>query len=316
MKFEVRVPISPRIDFFHRIGLLLESLRACGGIAATAKLVVSIGDDCDPFDVAQQYPWSRGNVIWRWVDRDAFRRDSYYATGVDRLKIASDADIVLFADADVIFVAGIDDLLESLVRAPAIAGVIAHFPPNDTRDWHRLFEDANIPSPRDVYQYSGWRLMNPDPARRFTPAYYNVGAVFVPGSWVPLLRHHFERDIEIAAAGGLGFFKAQAALTLGLYRLGLRRITLEPRYNFPNDPLFDAAYPQDLRDIRILHYLRTNIVSRERDFASSAALDALIARSDLTGSNEVLRTTLAKLVRYSPQKQFVQVADADARIAL
>jgi hypothetical protein len=86
-------------------------------------------------------------------------------------------------------------------------------------------------------------------------------------------------------------------LTLGLYRLGLRRITLEPRYNFANDPLFDAAYPEDLRDVRILHYLRTNIVSRERDFASSAALDALIARRDLRGSNEVLRTTVAKLVR-------------------
>ena len=63
------------------------------------------------------HAWARAYVDGRWVDREAFRRDSYYATGVDRLKVVSDADIVLFADADVIFVAGIDDLLESLVRA-------------------------------------------------------------------------------------------------------------------------------------------------------------------------------------------------------
>jgi len=56
-------------------------------------------------------------------------------------------------------------------------------------------------------------------------------------------------------------------------------------------------------------------VSRERDFASSAALDALIARKDLTGSNEVLRTTLAKLVGRSRHKQLVEVADTDAGIA-
>lgn len=295
MKFEVRVPISPREDFFRRIEFLHRSLRACGGLTAQARLVVSVGDDIEPFDIADAQPWSRDQVTWRWVDREAFRRDSYHATGLDRFKAKSDADIVLFADGDVIFVAGIDDILESLVHGPMIAGVIAHAPPKSDTDWDSLFTDAKIPPSRDAYQYSGWRLMCDHSAQQFIPAYYNFGAVFVPGNWLPMLGYVYERSISIAENAGFDFFKSQMALTLALYRLGLRRAALDPRYNFPNDPLFNSAYPQDLRDIRILHYLRTDIVNRERDFASPEALRVLIEREDLTGSNEVLRRTVQKL---------------------
>src|SRR5690348_5757800 len=83
MKFEIRVPISPREDFFRRVEFLHRSVRACGGLTAEAKLVVSIGEDIDPFDVVAREPWSRDQVTWRWVDREAFRRDSFFATGLD-----------------------------------------------------------------------------------------------------------------------------------------------------------------------------------------------------------------------------------------
>jgi hypothetical protein len=295
MKLEVRVPISPTDYFFRRVQFLHRSLRACGGATGQADLVVSVGADIEPFDIAETQPWSRDQVKWRWVDRDAFRRDSFHATGLDRFKATSNADIVLFADADVIFVAGVDDLLEALGHRPAIAGVIAHVPPKKDLDWDRLFNDAQIPLPQDGYQYSGWRLMCHEPAQRIVPAYYNFGAVFIPGNWVSTLGYIYERTISLAENADLGYYKGQIALTLALYRLGRRRFALELRYNFPNDPLFDAAYPEDLRDIRILHYLRTKIVSRDRDFASIEALKALVARQDLVGSNEVLRATIKKL---------------------
>jgi len=295
MKFEIRVPISPREDFFRRVEFLHRSVRACGGLTAEATLVVSIGADIEPFDVVAREPWSRNEVTWRWVDREAFRRDSFFATGLDRLRARSNADIVLFADADVIFVNGVDDLLESLLHQPAIAGVMAHVPPPPGLDWERLFTEAEIPPPKDAYQHSGWRLMYHDPALRFAPAYYNFGAVFVPGEWLPTLGYVYERSVPAAENAGAGVWKAQVALTMALYRLGMRRLALEPRYNFPNLPLFETGYPEDLRDVRILHYLNTEIVDRERDFASPDALSALIARKDLTGSNEVLRATVAKL---------------------
>jgi hypothetical protein len=149
--------------------------------------------------------------------------------------------------------------------------------------------------PRDAYQFSGWRLMVADAHDRFAPAYYNFGAVFVPGSWIGILAHAYKGSIAIAESAGFDFFKGQVAVTLALYRLGLRRLALELRYNFPNDPLFDSAYPRDLDDLRILHYLRTEIVDRDGDFASPEALRALVARRDLIGSNELLRETLEKL---------------------
>jgi hypothetical protein len=295
MKFEIRVPISPREDFFRRVEFLHRSVRACGGLTAEATLVVSIGADIQPFDVVAREPWSRDQVTWRWVDREAFRRDSFFSTGLDRFRARSDADIVLFADADVIFVNGIDDLLKSLLHQPAIAGVIAHAPPKGNFDWGDVFSEAGIAPPWDAYQHSGWRLMCHEPEQRFTPAYYNFGAVFVPGGWIGMLAHVYERMTALAERQEVGYFKAQLALTLAMYRLGMRRLALELRYNFPNDPLFEPAFTEDLHDLRILHYLRTEIVDRERDFSSPEALQSLIARRDLTGSNEVLRATVEKL---------------------
>jgi hypothetical protein len=295
MKFEIRVPISPREDFFRRVEFLHRSIRGCGGLTSEARLVVSIGADVEPFDVAIREPWSRDQVTWRWVDREEFRQYSFYATGTDRFRVRSDADIILFADADVIFVSGIDDLLESLMHQPAIAGVMAHVHPPPGLDWQRLFTEQQIPLPTDAYQHSGWRLMCDDPALRFAPAYFNFGAVFVPGAWLPPLAYVYERSIAPAEQAGVGLWKSQVALTLSIYRLGLRRLALEPRYNFPNLPIFEAAYPEDLKDVRILHYLRTEIVDRERDFSSPEALRALIARKDLTGANEALRATVEKL---------------------
>lgn len=193
MKWEIRVPISPDEIFFRRVEYLYRSIRACGGITGEARLVVSVGEDIEPFDLAASQSWSDERVIWRWVDREAFRRQRYDATDFDRFQVRSDADIVLFADADVIFVSGIDDLLEILFAAPAIAGVMAHIhpPPIPSVSWDQLFTDANIPLPQDLHQYSSWRTLDPDPTRRFGPVYYNFGAVFVPGKWVAPLAHYY-----------------------------------------------------------------------------------------------------------------------------
>jgi hypothetical protein len=297
MRFEIRIPISPSDGFFRRIEYLCRSLRACGGITATANVVVSVGGDVEPFDIAGSLSWHDESVTWRWVDRDAFRYDTFHTTGFNRFEVESEAEIVLFADADLIFVAGIDDVLKALEHTPAIAGVMAHAPPSQRNlDWERLFSEARIPPPADAYQYGGWRFLFDDPTQRLAPAYYNFGAVFVPGAWIPALRTVYEREIVFAEEAGLGDFKGQVALTLAVYRLGLRRFVLEPRYNFPNDPRFDAAYPEDLDDVRILHYLRGEIVHRDRDFASAEALSELVLRDDLHGSNEVLRATVRALM--------------------
>jgi hypothetical protein len=88
----------------------------------------------------------------------------------------------------------------------------------------------------------------------------------------------------------------QLALALSAARSGGKKLVLQPRYNFPNQRGFDEAYPDDLADIRFLHYLRTDTVDRDRDFASLDAMLRLVDRTDLDGSNEVLRQRVEKLL--------------------
>jgi hypothetical protein len=100
--------------------------------------------------------------------------------------------------------------------------------------------------------------------------------------------------LGLLAVGALGpqpndFFRFQIALTLTIEKHKLPSRTIPLRYNFPNDPGFEQKYPNDLSDVRILHYLRCEVVHRERDFVDLTRVAALIQRRDLRGSNEVLR---------------------------
>ena len=72
-------------------------------------MVVSVGEDIEPYEIAGTQPWSDANVIWRWVPQEEFRKLSYHAAVLDRFKVQSDADVVLFADADTMFDNSVDD---------------------------------------------------------------------------------------------------------------------------------------------------------------------------------------------------------------
>jgi hypothetical protein len=299
MKLEVRVPISPRPYFFKQVEFLLRSMVDCGGLTANVRFVVSVGDDIDPYDIAATQPWSRDRVQWRWVDRAAFRRESYGATGMDRFQVESDADIVLLADADILFVSGVDDLLQALALTPAVAGVMAHVPPFYARpdmSWPKMLTELGMSAPKDMYQHTGWGRMSTNPAHRFGPAYFNYGAVFVPGKMMPRLADSLLAQARKAVSAGVGEYRGQLALTLALYELDLPRIVLEPRFNFPNDKNFEQLYPADLRDVRIIHYLRLGVVDRQGIWETPQALDHFLARTDLDGTNEILRRRIKHLV--------------------
>lgn len=302
MKLEIRVPISPTGIFFRRIAHLSRSIRACGGETARARIVVSVGADVEPFDLAGAQSWSDENLVWRWADRDAFRRHSYFAQVSDRFFVESDADFVLLADADILFARNIDDLLAALLRTPAVAGLIAHIPPYMAEkvegDWQRIFENVGLSLPVDLYQHTGYRLSYDDPLHRFSPAYFNMGFVLAPAAMMRTIAGRFPYWLEKARSLNLGRFIAQLALSFTIHEQCLPRFSVEPRYNFPNDPLFDRAYPQDLADIRVLHYLRPGIIHRERDLASLDAIRALVGRTDLTGSNEIFRSLIE---RFTPE---------------
>jgi hypothetical protein len=49
--------------------------------------------------------------------------------------------------------------------------------------------------------------------------------------------------------------------------------------------------------MRFCHAMQTDVVDRDGDFESEEAIDALCARTDLDGSNEVLRKRVNEIVR-------------------
>lgn len=298
MKFDIRIPISPTETFFRRVEYLVRSVRASGGETAGARFFVSVGADIEPFDIYESQPWSRGEVVWRWVDRELFRTFSYHGTVLDRF-FQNDADIVLLADADVIFVRGVDDVLQCLSATPAIAGFIAPIPPfvgiGVEGSWREIFAQVGLPFPADLHQHNGYRIMFDREDCRLAPAYFNMGAVFVPGRYVAGIAGRFPFWLGKAQDLKLGYFASQLALTFVMYDLALPRVPLQMRYNYLNDPAFERHFPQELADVRILHYLRTDVVDRDRDLTTPAAVRDLIARSDLTGSNEIFRQTVERL---------------------
>lgn len=300
---EIRVPISPRPYFFRQVECLYRSAQACGGLTGNVRMVVSVGDDVEPYDIAATQPWSDANVAWRWASREEFRKLSYHATVLDRFRVDSDADIVLFADADTLFVKNVDDLLLSLQAVPAVAGVMAHVPPfippaapvDRGETWETLFKKLGQRFPSDLYQLAGWGTAFHRPDLRFSPIYYNFGAVFVPGSLLANLASAYLRQLVTAEKADIGYFVGQMALTLAIYELDLPRISLPIRYNFPNGPAAEASYPQDLADLRILHYLGMDEVRRDIIFQSPEETIAFINRRNLRPSNEALRRTVEKL---------------------
>jgi hypothetical protein len=303
VKLEVRIAISPTPQFFRQVEFLWRSYAMrCRG--ANVQFVVSVGDDCEPFDLTEMNPWSRGHVRWRWADREEFRRISYSAQSLDRLRYPTDADIVLLSDADTLLVRPIDDILIALTAQPAIAGVLAWVPPFigagpliPGSSWQAVFASAGRKLPRDRYQHPGWGSMFAQPEHRFCPIYYNFGIVFVPGGVVQQLGLEYERQLPIALNAPIHpVYYAQVALTFAIYELDLPRLALEPRFNFPNLEACDRGYPVDLADVRIIHYLSEGVIgTRGGTWGSDDNFRRFLGRQDLTGSNEILRRSAGEI---------------------
>ena len=66
-------------------------------------------------------------------------------------------------------------------------------------------------------------------------------------------------------------FSAQVALALAVANTGVQALPLPMRFNFPNDPLAETLYPEELESVRAIHYLRTDRFDRHRIFASADA---------------------------------------------
>ena len=313
-QLEVRSTISPTPYFFRRIHFLAASLRALGGLTTNHEIVVSVGGGSGRENFYQSQPWSTlYPILWRSVPVKAFESIGYRATNRDRASHMSRADYVMLVDADVIFLRDFSELLSGLQQAPALCGVMAHVSPF-TRPpvlrprfskrhpsdgsagsyWQMLAENFGVAELPLECQYSGWGLMG-DTAHQFAPAYFNGGMIIGPHEHIDkMCSEYLAAEMSVDEVMET-FFLPQLARTLAIYKAGLPWRTLPLRYNFPNDPNFDAGHPDELANAAILHYLRTPIVHRDNDFTAPDNVRSLVSRTDLLGSNELLRRRIAEL---------------------
>jgi hypothetical protein len=297
MKLEVRIHISPTPHFFRQVEYIWRAFTAAGGYTAGAIIKVFVGEDCEPYDLYEVNPWSRGRIQWHWADREEFRRLRY---GVpERFRANVDGDYILFLDADTLLIQPIDELLESLMAQQTVAGVMSHNPPFHglPYGWQNVFDAIGAPMPRDRFEHTGYRLLWNLPQHRFGPVYYNFGVVFVPGGYMRALGAAYIRQMDRAAKAPIvPYFRGQLSMTLAIYELDLPRVALGVRYNFPNYPVFDRAWLSELQDVRIIHYLSEDILGTRRDvWGSDEMFNQFLSRKDLKGSNEIVRARAAAL---------------------
>ena len=304
---EVHIPISPNRHFLTMLHYFAASLRLNGGAVAGSRVVVTVGEDCDPYDLYAQAPWARRyNLEWRWLDRGVFRRHSYYGTANERFRYAFSAPVVMLADADT-FVAGeLGSLVTRCQDEQAFAGVIAHAPPFEADDsltpaehWRRLYESLHLPAPAFEFEHTGFGVMRKDPGARHCPAYFNLGMLVAPAEVMNRAGAALYEDMVAVDRVYPTPFKCQIALTLSLARMGAKPLALPMRYNFANDQRLADKYPEELRQVRLFHYLRRHIgpFDKVRDFADYAAADAFLARSDLEGVNREMQAALRRVQR-------------------
>lgn len=262
-KLQIHVPISPTPSFFTMVHLFAESVRSFAGLFSDARIIVSVGEDCEPFDIAHSRPeLEQYGIEWRWTDRELFKRHSYFATGLDRWAEPFECDYVLMADADILIMGSLNDLPNFLPSPRSIAGVIATKPPftargkgdDDTR-WPELYLAAGLTPPAFEFPIPGHGTHYPLSGIAKSPAYFNFGFVIGRNEAMNAIRKTFHSDYLVAHEFMKSVVAAQAALGLSITRHELEAAALPVRYNFWSQDKYLRHFPQEADDARVLHYL-------------------------------------------------------------
>jgi hypothetical protein len=278
------------------VHMLAESVRSFAGTFADARIVVSVGDEIEPFDIERARPELEPyGIEWRWTDREQFRRHSYFATGLDRWAEPFECDYVAMADADIVVIGPLDDARNFLPTPRSIAGVIATKPPftargagDDETRWPDLYRAAGLTPPPFEFPIPGHGTHYPRSGIAKAPAYFNFGFVIGRNEAMNAIRETFHSDYLVAHDFMQSILAAQAGLGLSITRHRLDAAALPLRYNFWSQGKYLANFPQEAEDVRVLHYLNGPF-RKHGDTDSVAAVETWVAgRVDTTDPVERL----------------------------
>jgi Glycosyltransferase 61 len=296
------IPASPNRGFFSQIAAFSLALSWLDWHRWEPSVHVCMGGEPDTEALRDWLPYLR-DVATLLVPASVSEAIPWYYAQIDALYrwAPRDADVLVRMDADTLPVGDIEDLLDYVVERRCIAGVISHFPfpawPGTTsrEAWLRIARGL-IETPLDfahAYSLTGIEVPADD---RTTPFYVNDGAVFFP-------RAGFERFSEryLALRSRLmerlpdPYYAGQVALALAAADIGARTCALPMRYNFPNDERATRRYPEELQQVKIIHYLRTEAFERHKIFLDADNYRAFLQAS-LAGVNLVFQDHVRRVI--------------------
>jgi hypothetical protein len=294
------IPASPTDGFCGQIAMWRRALDDLGGIYQQARVVAVFGDSAGTAIPRRWFPHF-ARITVHHITPAAFEANGYHAQADARWELVpEDCDLALFADADVMILRPIDELLARVELEQAIAGAIAHLPfpvgpeTDPERAWSELAHallGGDIPF---EHEHTLVRSSESASTRR-CPFYVNFGLVVVPRSLVDPIGKQF-RALRPLVAPRLRSpdFAGQVALTLAVHSQDVPRLAMELRYNFPNDQRAEVLHADDAADLRVIHYLRTDRFDRQRIFGSADAFDAFLGLP-LEGSEAVFQARVHTL---------------------
>ncbi len=303
---EVHVPISPTASFITMLHYFAASLAQVAGRFTSVNIVVTVGGDCEAFNLGAENPQlGRYPIEWRWIPRETYQQHNYFATGAARWAVPFQADYVLMADADVLFVRDFSDLVGALSFPSGIGGVMATFPPFmargrgniDGEEWPQLFKRAGVPQLPFDTPHPGFKIYyGTEEGIELGPKYYNFGFVMGTRCAMNKIRSSFQSDYEIAHEYMASDLAAQVGLTLSMARHQLRANAFPVRYNFWASRKYVGAYPADFRDLRVLHYLVDDAIRKHVDTADYRSVERWI-RANSASTDPLMRTLVAAFSR-------------------
>lgn len=291
MKLEFLLCGSLNDGFLSQIAFFRLCLARLGGDYARARVVAVLGDQTESALPARWEKYFK-DIEVRWAHAPGTPNPGHAAQHNRRFDLLDlDADLSFLCDTDTALLRPMDRLVEQLLRAPALAGVIAHYhfpwPERDSRpeiDWPQLAQEVLGADLARPYRYT---LLPPESPPE-APFYINFGFLAGPPK---MLGAFHRRDMEIRphVVKHLGeWWAPQVSLALTCSELNIDTMALPMRYNFPNDPIADARYPVEREQIVLLHYLRENAFQRAMLFADEDSFRSFLRR-DLPGSNAIFQ---------------------------
>lgn len=230
-----------------------------------ARVVVVFGSDTIA-PIPREWERHLDGVEGHWIEPTDYCTGGYAVQGMARYRyIRPDADVAFMCDADTLMVRPVDDLIRRLVAEPALAGVpCLRSPPHPVR----------FPE---------------------NPFYVNYG--FLAGT-PQILARLYEASVKVRArlsSYSDPFWIPQISIPIAVHQAGIPTMTLPLRYNFQNDGAVDAAYPDELVDVRVIHYMNTGQYDRSRIFCDPDAFYGFMGQRFHESSSRTLQTHVRRL---------------------